>query len=347
MTAQRILNFGNASEQLFDVFRERAVVAEWRKTLSFLFACLVAKFTARHGIQLLTQLVNDIPPESLTEDAVKKVVVAADCVEILIGRRIGMQDSLRESIRRICLAAEDGQESVDSLRILGDCLGRVGDPRVAVDLRAAKDTTDTHAFIEITAGTHDLPDLPKHLKTSATFLITRYPVTNSQYAEFIKDGGYEEPRWWTKAGWKWRTLHDITEPKYWNDKNLNPTNCPVVGVSMHEAKAMAAWVGGQLPTEAQIHFALRENEEDRSCCVGIGERNWPVQQTIPSHLLFSYTYEATTDGTNYATIAISNRPDVYRGYVKQPRDPLWIRLTLLTVFRIVRSPPYDQIQTGD
>ncbi len=36
------------------------------------------------------------------------------------------------------------------------------------------------------------------------FQISRYPVTNGQYAAFVEDGGYTE-KWrncWTEAGWE-------------------------------------------------------------------------------------------------------------------------------------------------
>jgi formylglycine-generating enzyme required for sulfatase activity len=34
------------------------------------------------------------------------------------------------------------------------------------------------------------------------FAITKYPVTNAQYARFLKAGGYQERLWWTERGWQ-------------------------------------------------------------------------------------------------------------------------------------------------
>ncbi len=34
------------------------------------------------------------------------------------------------------------------------------------------------------------------------FEIDAQPVTWAQYAEFVEDGGYDEPRWWSAAGWR-------------------------------------------------------------------------------------------------------------------------------------------------
>lgn len=36
------------------------------------------------------------------------------------------------------------------------------------------------------------------------FRISRFPVSNSEYAEFIKDGGYDDKAYWTPEGWEWR-----------------------------------------------------------------------------------------------------------------------------------------------
>ena len=35
------------------------------------------------------------------------------------------------------------------------------------------------------------------------FEIDAQPVSWAQYAEFVEDGGYDEPRWWQPAGWQW------------------------------------------------------------------------------------------------------------------------------------------------
>src|SRR5262249_27318854 len=41
------------------------------------------------------------------------------------------------------------------------------------------------------------------------FAITRYPVTNAQYARFMADGGYDRDRaWWDAAGRAWLARDD-------------------------------------------------------------------------------------------------------------------------------------------
>jgi formylglycine-generating enzyme required for sulfatase activity len=84
-----------------------------------------------------------------------------------------------------------------------------------------------------------------------------YPVTNRQFAAFIKSKGYEENEYWSEEGLKWRTKNEAMEPEYWHDEKWNQSEHPVVGVSWYEADAFARWSGKALPTEEQWERAAR------------------------------------------------------------------------------------------
>ena len=43
------------------------------------------------------------------------------------------------------------------------------------------------------------------------FRIQRFTVTNGEYAEFIRQGGYEDRSLWTVEGWEWRTRSGVVE----------------------------------------------------------------------------------------------------------------------------------------
>jgi len=92
------------------------------------------------------------------------------------------------------------------------------------------------------------------------FQIDRYLVTCSQYRRFIAAGGYENPQYWSKAGWRWVCENDISQPLYWTD-NEAFGNYPVCGVSAYEANAYAKFVGKRLPTEAEWEKAARWNPQ--------------------------------------------------------------------------------------
>ena len=92
-------------------------------------------------------------------------------------------------------------------------------------------------------------------------------VTNSEYMEFIKDGGYEIPEIWLSEGWATVETNNWRAPLYWQEKDgewmqftltglrrVEP-NEPVTHVSYFEADAYARWAGSRLPTEAEWEVA--------------------------------------------------------------------------------------------
>ncbi|WAL63358.1 ergothioneine biosynthesis protein EgtB [Amycolatopsis cynarae] len=110
---------------------------------------------------------------------------------------------------------------------------------------------------------------PAHEVHVDAFYLDTTPVTNGAYLEFLESGGYDERRWWSEAGWEYRTAHDITAPRFWYRESGGwwrtrfgvrepvPADQPVVHVSFHEAQAYAAWAGKRLPTEAEWEKAAR------------------------------------------------------------------------------------------
>ncbi|AIE74842.1 hypothetical protein D082_23140 [Synechocystis sp. PCC 6714] len=115
---------------------------------------------------------------------------------------------------------------------------------------------------------------PAHWVEVEQFWLDQYPVTQAQYQKFIDAGGYQQSKYWTEAGWQWRSAQNITEPFYWQGAGKK-SNHPVYGVSAYEAEAYANFFGKRLPTEREWERAARWSSQHSSS-------PYPWGETLPS-----------------------------------------------------------------
>lgn len=104
---------------------------------------------------------------------------------------------------------------------------------------------------------------PGHDVHVPAFWLDTTPVANRAYVSFVEAGGYADPRWWTEAGWDWRSRSGKRSPAFWLREGGQwlrrrfarveplPMDQPVQHVCCHEADAYARWAGRRLPTEAE------------------------------------------------------------------------------------------------
>jgi ergothioneine biosynthesis protein EgtB len=102
---------------------------------------------------------------------------------------------------------------------------------------------------------------PRHTALLQPHSIATRPVSNADYAEFIRDGGYSHPSLWLAEGWNTVCEQGWTRPLYWSEDGTSEftlggrqeilAQAPVCHVSFFEADAYARWAGLRLPTEAE------------------------------------------------------------------------------------------------
>ena len=104
-------------------------------------------------------------------------------------------------------------------------------------------------------------ETPRHRVFLAPFALAHRPISNAEYRDFIRDGGYTKAQLWMSDGWATVQAQGWKRPIYWNEaldgeftlggeRELEPA-APVCHVSCYEADAFARWAGARLPTEAE------------------------------------------------------------------------------------------------
>jgi len=129
----------------------------------------------------------------------------------------------------------------------------------------------------------------------AAFDIDVFNVTNLQFLEFVRSGGYDERSFWTDSDWDWKSGLGMTHPENWScrgdqwfyrtmfDEIPLPLDWPVY-VSQAEASAYARSKGKALPTESQFHRAAFGTPNG-------SERAYPWGNQSPEPQLGNFNFE--------------------------------------------------------
>jgi gamma-glutamyl hercynylcysteine S-oxide synthase len=128
----------------------------------------------------------------------------------------------------------------------------------------------------------------------AAFRIDKYMVTNGEFLEFLRAGGYENRQLWPEENWRWKQERSIEHPVFWSRVNGDwryrgmfeelplPLDWPVYA-SWAEASAYAKWVSKSLPTEAQWHRAAYGTPEGT-------EHAYPWETGVPTAGLGNFDF---------------------------------------------------------
>ncbi len=115
---------------------------------------------------------------------------------------------------------------------------------------------------------------PAHEVAVPEFEIDAQPVSWAQFLEFVDDGGYDQPAFWSEAGWAWRQTdsggHSRRAPRY--VEQIGAASGAVMQhrfgravrlagqqsamhLSWWEAQAWCRWAGRRLPLEVEWEVA--------------------------------------------------------------------------------------------
>jgi ergothioneine biosynthesis protein EgtB len=223
--------------------------------------------------QELDSLLRDAP-EILLNTAIEHRLMHAETLAYML-HQLPLEKKIR--LRQVDVP-ERGQPRPESIEI----------PEGPVTLGLSRHSTHFGWDNEYDAHTVNVP----------AFAIDRYKITNGQYLEFMRAGGYQDQSLWTPSDWEWRSADDISYPAFWKrtgdqwhlrthlqtmfDEIPLPLSWPVY-VSQAEASAYACWSGKRLPTEAEWQRSAY-GSPDRA------ERSfpWGAETPGPEHGYFDF-----------------------------------------------------------
>jgi iron(II)-dependent oxidoreductase len=184
-----------------------------------------------------------------------------------------------------------------------------------------------------------------------SFLIDKYPVTNSQYYDFVTNSGY-------------RPADTARYLRHWQDGTFRQgqDRYPVVYISLEDMKAYTQWSGKRLPTEAEWQLAAQGTDSRKwpwgndfhgTLCNNAFDRPTPVDAFMKGQSMYGAVdmvgnvWQMTNDlyfnGSDYFAIIRGGSyymPDSSRWYVQGGPQPLDKTQIMLLV-----SPGFDRCST--
>ncbi len=214
-------------------------------------------------------------------------------------------------------AMQDGALRLDLRRRAGLLLGRLG-----------WKPGDLDRFVEVPAGEYQYGVRKEARVIPYHYFIGKYPVTNIQFARFVKENGYQTREFWSDEGWEWRTgkydqrtlegvqrdwlelrpLAKRNVPYYWHNIELSNPIVPVVGVCWFEAEAYCNWLAKKIVAVPQGYTVrLPRDDEWERASRGTDGREYPWGEGF--HKAAANTWDSESSGSRLGgTTAVCTFP---------------------------------------
>ena len=148
----------------------------------------------------------------------------------------------------------------------------------------------------------------RKIKHVGIFNAQRFMVSNGEYLEFVKSGGYQNQKFWSEDGWQWKNFRNAKWPTFWvavGPQNLHqyrlrsifkvhpmPWSWPAE-VNFHEAKAYSAWKSET--TDNHKNYRLLTEVEHQSL---LGKKNGSVTPAYSVDPVLNYSGDEMAEKGN-------------------------------------------------
>ena len=181
---------------------------------------------------------------------------------------------------------------------------------------------DLDRFVEVSAGEYQAGVKKETQDIPYAYWIGKYPITNIQFARFVKEDGYQAREFWSDDGWEWRTgkldeltLDDVNRdwlehrplgkrnvPYYWHSIELSNPLVPIVGVSWFEAEAYCNWLSKKIVAVPEGYtIRLPRNDEWERASRGEDGREYPWGDVFDKSAANTWDSESTGSGLGGTT----------------------------------------------
>ena len=152
---------------------------------------------------------------------------------------------------------------------------------------------------------NEMPSFKNYVKS---FSISKYPITEYLYLQFIINEGYKKKQYWCDISYKWKNDNNIELPLYWqysngkyykvinNQKLSVETNLPICHISYYEANAYCKWKKCRLPKEVEYEYVSTNK----------GTTKFPWGDNLPNNRLCNINYKNNLVNVNNFNLGENN-----------------------------------------